>query len=319
MAISPIAEYVGKVTPATTDYPYGKAQNITIPGDGTGTPWEAKLVNDIFGFQQFLLDEAGITPSGTPDNATTSQYFAAVWKLLSVRTVTHNITVNANYTLTAAQNIYAKVIITDTGVLLTAARDIVIDAVGRFILFTNSTAQILTVKVSGGAGVAVPAGVTTMLVSNGVTVSLLQTATPTTDYQLANKKYVDDNAGEVLASTAQAQAQTDNVTYLSPLKLKEALQGANQSLVASGYQKLPGGLIIQWGTGAGGGNNTSSTKVFPISFPNAVFSVATVPFVAGVDASDVVNVIGSLTVSSFLMNYNTSGTAAGFKWMAIGY
>ena len=201
MAVRPIDEYPGKVSAPTADYPDGKAQNITSPGDGTGTPWEAKFVNDVFGFQQFLTSEAGITPSGTPDNATASQYFDAIWKLLNVRSVTHDITADANYTLTADQNLYTWLTITDTGVLLTTGRDIIIDAIGRMLLFTNSTAQELTVKVSGGTGVAIPAGVTSILVSNGTDVSLLQTATPVSDYDLVNKKFVLDNAGTAGALT----------------------------------------------------------------------------------------------------------------------
>ena len=42
--------------------------------------------------------------------------------------------------------------------------------------------------------------------------------------------------------------------------------GTNQSLTSNGYQKLPGGLIIQWGIISG----VSAT--WPIAFPNAVFS-----------------------------------------------
>ncbi len=77
MAIAPDDEYPGQ-TDTDPDYPYGKAQNVALAGDGTGTPWEERLVNDIFGFQQALLGAAGATPSGTPDNATTSQYLDAV-------------------------------------------------------------------------------------------------------------------------------------------------------------------------------------------------------------------------------------------------
>lgn len=40
------------------------------------------------------------------------------------------------------------------------------------------------------------------------------------------------------------------------------------SLATNGYQKLPSGLIIQWGAVSANG-----AKSFPISFPNAVFGV----------------------------------------------
>lgn len=78
MAISPIAEFPGKVTPATAQFPFGKAQNITLPGDGTGTPWDSKVVNDMFGLQQALLSQVGAVPSGTPDEVGASQYLDAI-------------------------------------------------------------------------------------------------------------------------------------------------------------------------------------------------------------------------------------------------
>lgn len=78
MAINPEAQYPGKITPGDANYPYGSARNVTVPGDGTGTPWEAALLNDIFGFQQAMLNEAAIVPSGAPDNVLASQYLSAL-------------------------------------------------------------------------------------------------------------------------------------------------------------------------------------------------------------------------------------------------
>lgn len=83
MALIPKNKYPGQVDPSdTVNYPYGKAQNVTAPGDGTGTPWEEALVNDIFGFQQALLTKANITPDGNPDQAHASQYLEAIEKLV---------------------------------------------------------------------------------------------------------------------------------------------------------------------------------------------------------------------------------------------
>lgn len=83
MALDLLARYPGQL--ATTDptgYPYGMAQNVTTEGDGTGTPFEADLLNDLLGLEQALLKAADITPSGTPDSATASQYLLAFYRLL---------------------------------------------------------------------------------------------------------------------------------------------------------------------------------------------------------------------------------------------
>lgn len=79
MAINPSTKYPGQIdTSDSTGYPYGKAQNITVSGDGTGTPWEKDLVNDVFGFQQALLKSVNATPTGTADKVGASQYLDAL-------------------------------------------------------------------------------------------------------------------------------------------------------------------------------------------------------------------------------------------------
>lgn len=78
MAISINDQYPGKTAGVSDDYPQGQARNITTPGDGTGTPWEAAIVNDDQGFKQAILAEAGVTPSGVPDTALESQYLDAL-------------------------------------------------------------------------------------------------------------------------------------------------------------------------------------------------------------------------------------------------
>lgn len=82
MALVPETRFVGKIAPASADYPYGAARNVTTPGDETGTPLVADLVNDVFGFQQALLAAGGVVPSGVPDTALTSQYLDALGRIL---------------------------------------------------------------------------------------------------------------------------------------------------------------------------------------------------------------------------------------------
>ena len=81
MALDPSAEYPGQVISGDPEYPYGKARNITVQGDGTGTPWEQALVNDWFGFFQQILVSAGVTPSGNPDKVGSSQYLVSLLSL----------------------------------------------------------------------------------------------------------------------------------------------------------------------------------------------------------------------------------------------
>lgn len=179
MAINPNAQYPGKVSTPSTNYPYGGAQNITAPGDGTGTPWESALVNDMFGMQQRLLGLMGITPSGTPDNAVNAQYVDAMWGLNNVRTEEYTMVADANYTLTAEQNLHNRLVISATPLLITAPRDIIIDNVER--VFTveidpTGIAFAITFKTATGTGVAVAPGATVELRSDGTDVVINATA-----------------------------------------------------------------------------------------------------------------------------------------------
>lgn len=82
MALKPNETYPSQIDNSDpTGYPHGKARNVASPGDGTGTPWEEQLANDIFGMQQALLDEAAVTPSGNPDKVGASQYLEALDRL----------------------------------------------------------------------------------------------------------------------------------------------------------------------------------------------------------------------------------------------
>jgi hypothetical protein len=82
----------------------------------------------------------------------------------------------------------------------------------------------------------------------------------------------------------------------------------------SGYQKLPSGLIIQWGQAT---SNTSNVVVsFPIAFPTACASV-----VASANDTPAVGVfvaLAGISASSFNSAVNTGGARV-IWWVAIGY
>ncbi len=88
MALIPQDRYPGGSIEGDAGYPLGRARNITQPGDGTGYPWEQDGINDLLGFQQALLDAAGITPTGNPDAVGASQYLDAIRALTSKPSIT---------------------------------------------------------------------------------------------------------------------------------------------------------------------------------------------------------------------------------------
>lgn len=104
-----------------------------------------------------------------------------------------------------------------------------------------------------------------------------------------------------LATATEAQAFADALKALTPSTLNQALKGGNQSLASNGYQKLPGGLILQWVTGAAQQYEGQYTITYPISFPNATLSadVTTSANVADPDGSNMMfQLYGSPGLSS---------------------
>ena len=80
MAVGIATQYPTKSESADADYPFGSGRNITVPSDGTGTPFEKAWFNDYVGFFSSLLNEVGETPSGNPDTILVPQYLNALRK-----------------------------------------------------------------------------------------------------------------------------------------------------------------------------------------------------------------------------------------------
>lgn len=116
-----------------------------------------------------------------------------------------------------------------------------------------------------------------------------------------------------IATDAEAQLFTA-LKAIDGAKLNTAFKGSNQSLAASGYQKLPGGLILQWGADVAGASPI--TETYPIAFPNAVLYV-------GIMATDTsVNNYAALHGLPTLTNFTykkASGASTTQFWFAIGY
>ena len=100
-----------------------------------------------------------------------------------------------------------------------------------------------------------------------------------------------------LATTSEAQESASDLVTLSPLKLAQAFQGSNQSLVSNGFQKLPGGTIIQWANATVPGGVGQATVVFPLTFPNALFSYSITNSALGVIATGASPTTSQVTVN----------------------
>jgi len=93
---------------------------------------------------------------------------------------------------------------------------------------------------------------------------------------------------------------------------------ATKSVSTNGYVKLPGGLIMQWGTGSVSGGGSAQIN-FPISFPTNVLNVVAIAGGTGSGGgqSDYFG-IANLTSTKFNV-YNGYDGGQNVYWQAIGY
>ena len=254
-------------TSPSTGYPTAGNPQTAVPATKPGPWWYHMITEEL----RAVIAAAGITPSHTD----VSQLSTAIRRLIdggdykaSVRVAT-----TANITLSGEQTIDGVAVVAGDRVLVKdqtagAENGIYVAATGAWARATDAdTAGDLT------SGVLVPVETGT---GNADTIWMLTTdgaitiGTTALTWQIKSGDASTTRKGLVqLATSAEAQALTDALKALTPATLAAALQGGNQSLADNGYQKLPGGLIIQWTSIAGPGANTSFTWTFPIAFPNA--------------------------------------------------
>ncbi len=119
-----------------------------------------------------------------------------------------------------------------------------------------------------------------------------------------------------LATDAEVQGGTDTVRAVTPA----GLASFAKSHGAGGYQKLPGGLILQWGRAQTTlGWNTPVS--FPITFPSTCLHVFIVPdgqsSPAGSTYSDSIGV--KYRTTSQFYGGNATIVESYYGWLAIGY
>lgn len=125
---------------------------------------------------------------------------------------------------------------------------------------------------------------------------------------------LDPNAAETIngAATLALKAGESALLFCDGASLTACVIPAafpGSSLAASGYQRLPSGLIIQWGQVAA--TPSSQTFSFPIAFPTVCVSIAAVGIGAGAASA------GNLTTTTFVAAFNSN--SATLYYIAIGY
>ncbi|MES2237610.1 MAG: hypothetical protein V4500_07660 [Pseudomonadota bacterium] len=191
----------------------------------------------------------------------------------------------------------SKITVLTANTTLTAA-----DA-GSIIVANSATPLTITMP----SAAALPSGAKIEFMNIGTAVATLSRAG--TDQLAVN------NTG----ATSLALGNGDNVIFASngagswyPAAGSAQLKYADafaSSLGINGYQKLPNGLIIQWGTATF--SAAGSAVLFPIAFPNSIYQV-----IPG-NANGTGTVVSSGSVSLTGFTATATGTSTNY-WFAIG-
>lgn len=186
----------------------------------------------------------------------------------------------------------------------------------------TATATITNKTISADDNTISGIAASSFVVSNGsgnIDGSAAQKAIPsgavvgTTDTQTLTNKTVALGSNTVSGTKSQFNTAVTDTDFA----FTNDFTGSNQSLGTNGYQKLPGGLIIQWGTTT----ETTTTVSFPTAFPNACLFVS-------LNLKDVTYTgsfapvyisTTSWTTTGFNLSYPTGGLGGPRPWIAIGY
>lgn len=114
------------------------------------------------------FQEAGSTQTDALQNAELNLFGPSI-----AGTQTRNFATDANITLTSTEYWTSCIVFTDTGVVLTTGRDVILPAHFPLIFVRNATAQTLTLKKSGQTGVTVAAAAKILIASGPTDVEKL--------------------------------------------------------------------------------------------------------------------------------------------------
>ncbi len=117
--------------------------------------------------------------------------------------------------------------------------------------------------------------------------------------------------GTPLATAAEVLTGTEAGKAVTPA----ALTG-NMSLIASGYYKLPGGLILQWGSGTATANG-STTINFPVAFASACYFAGVEGGDADTNAQDNGPYVSGSTTTGFSV-FNARDGSVAVTFFAVG-
>jgi hypothetical protein len=202
-----------------------------------------------------------------------------------------------------------------------------IDITGAFRLDSTAGASGQALVSAGGSNTPTWSTLGTMAAQNSTTVAITGgTITGITDLAVADGGTGAStlSANAVLLGNGTSALQTvapstsGNVLTSNGTTWTSAALNFDKSLTANGWQKIPGGLIFQWGETANIVTDTTLSVTFPIAFTTSCFQVLATGTATTSGAGEVSLNTRDLTTTTFTM-VNDGGKNSTARWFAIGY
>lgn len=281
-------------------------------GAGANYPFDSTFATAIGGYpagaKVLASDNAGFWLNGTDENSTNPEaadYTLTGWVPSGHTGTTAIAGLDASdVTLSSLQA--AKDVITLAGTL-TANINLILPAWKKqWKVINNCTgAFTVTVKTNSGTGQAIPSGQEANIRGDGTNIYYAELNTASLFSEIAT-----------LGSTAIATARTN--LGLGDIALAGVASGV---LGTAGYITLPmiisgekQNLIIQWGNGTTVSGGSSVAITFPISFPNAVYSIT-----ISDTGSSAKSYGASITTTGATVYTSSSNGTSAFRYISIGH
>jgi hypothetical protein len=186
---------------------------------------------------------------------------------------------------------------------------------GDATLTADSSGLVLVSASGGNVTITLPAANAANAKPQRLSFVRADTSTNTITIQRAGSDLVEGATSTLLRVGCRTSLRSDGIASW----LVESEAAIGRTYAVSGWQRLPGGLIIQWGANVVAGNSVSTIS-YPVAFATQAYAGSCTAGFTGTEtaASGVLNLNGTGSSASFFQLGNATGGSITYTWLVVG-